>query len=185
MEESATAANANMKDVFREILIENPERFRSSLPLGLGNFLPKGPVNEVERFLSKSEREIQVQRLLEKFNLPEPPSPAEFGDMIRSIGGNTSTASTVENMNAEEIAVVWKAVRENVPVYGPRVLNLGGKFASTVLEKVSNNIEEVIASTEQVENSAGLPEQLVRTSARGISAAARTGSDALKANVEV
>jgi len=183
VEESATAANANIKDTLREILIENPERIRSSLPLGIGNFLPKGPVKEVERFLSKSEREVQVQTLLAKFTLPEAPSPAELGSMIRTMGGNSSTASTVEGMNAEEIAVLWKAVRENVPVYGPKVVNLGGKFASTVLSQVSNNIEHVIETSKNAESEAGLPEQLVRNSARGISAAARTGSEALKSNV--
>jgi len=184
VEESATAANANIKDTLREILIKNPERIRSSLPLGIGNFLPKGPVKEVERFLNKSEREVQVQTLLAKFTLPEAPSPAELGSMIRTMGGNSSTASTVEGMNAEEIAVLWKAVRENVPVYGPKVMNLGGKFASTVLSQVSNNIEHVIETSKNAESEAGLPEQLVRNSARGISAAARTGSEALKSNVE-
>uniref|UniRef100_A0A7S3PYF1 ABC1 atypical kinase-like domain-containing protein n=1 Tax=Chaetoceros debilis TaxID=122233 RepID=A0A7S3PYF1_9STRA len=183
VEESATAANANIKDTLREILIKNPERIRSSLPLGIGNFLPKGPVKEVERFLNKSEREVQVQTLLAKFTLPEAPSPAELGSMIRTMGGNSSTASTVEGMNAEEIAVLWKAVRENVPVYGPKVMNLGGKFASTVLSQVSNNIEHVIETSKNAESEAGLPEQLVRNSARGISAAARTGSEALKSNV--
>jgi len=183
VEESATAANANIKDTLREILIENPERIRSSLPLGIGNLLPKGPVKEVERFLSKSQREVQVQTLLAKFTLPEAPSPTELGSMIRTMGGNSSTASTVEGMNAEEIAVLWKAIRENVPVYGPKVVNLGGKFASTVLSQVSNNIEHVIETSKNAESEAGLPEQLVRNSARGISAAARTGSEALKSNV--
>ena len=46
VEESATALSAQVKDTLREVLLRNPERIRSSLPLGLGNFLPKECRNE-------------------------------------------------------------------------------------------------------------------------------------------
>jgi len=179
IEESATAVNANVKDALREILVENPERIRSSLPLGLGNFLPVLPgQDEVERFLAKSDREQRVQMLLEKLSLPDPPSPAELGNIVRSFGGGNSEVSAVEGMNAEEIAVLWKSVRENAPVYGPRVARLGGKFASSVLGKVSENIEHVISNSED-SASLGLPEQVIRNSAKGVSAAAKRSSEVL------
>ena len=177
IEESATAVNANVKDALREILLENPERIRSSLPFGVGNILPKGPVKEVEKFLGKSEKEIQVQNLLQKFSLPDAPSPQEFAGMIRSMGGSTSAASTVEGMAPEEIAILWKSVRENAPVYGPRLASLGGKFASSVLDKVSDNIEHVISTSE---TSADFTEQVVRSSALGVSEVAKSASQAFK-----
>ena len=177
IEESATAVNANVKDALRQLLVENPENFRSSLPFGLGNFLPKGPVDEVEKFLSKSEREMQVQALLEKFSLPETPAPSELASMIRTMGGSTTAASSVEGMSNEEVAIIWKSIRENVPIYGPRVARLGGKFASTLLEKVSDNIDHVISTNAET---TALPEQVIRNSAKGLSAAAKRSSDALK-----
>ena len=177
IEESATAINANVKDALREILLDNPERIRSSLPFGVGNILPKGPVKEVEKFLGKSEKEIQVQNLLQKFSLPDAPSPQEFAGMVRSMGGSTSTASTVEGMSPEEIAILWKSVRENAPVYGPRLASLGGKFASSVLDKVSDNIEHVISTSE---TSADFTEQVVRSSAQGVSEVAKSASQAFK-----
>jgi len=181
IEESATAVNANVKDALRQLLVNNPESFRSSLPLGLGNFLPKGPVHEVEKYLSKSEREMQVQALLQKFSLPETPAPSELATMIRTMGGSTKTASSVERMSNEDVAILWKSIRENVPIYGPRVMRLSGKFASTLLNKVSDNIDHVISTNAE---STVLPEQVVRNSAKSLSAAAKRSSDAIKSRVQ-
>lgn len=175
VEESATIVNANMKDTLREIFVENPERIRSSLPLGIGNLLPKGPVEEIEKFLHKSEREQQVQGLAKK--IPEPPSPAELSKLVRSIGGSTAEISAVEGMSTEQIAILWKSLRENIPVYGPRVARLGGKFASMLLLKVSDNIEQVNINSKDTNQ--GIPEQAIRSFSEGVSAAAKRSSDAL------
>jgi hypothetical protein len=181
VEESATALSAQVKDTLRELLVSNPERIRSSLPLGLGNFLPKGPVEQLEPFLTKSGKEEKVQVLAQKLaslaSLPSTPTASELGDAIRSFDINDPTANVVENMSAEEIAVLWKAVRENAPVYAPRFATLGGKFASSVLGKVSENIDGVISSTKDSDDFA---DQLVRNSAKGISAAAKESASALK-----
>ena len=181
VEESATAFSAQVKDTLREVLLDNPERIRSSLPLGLGNFLPKGPVEQLEPFLTKSQREEKVQILAEKLasmaSLPEPPTASQLGSMIRSFDANDSSANDVENMSPEEIATLWKAVRENVPVYAPQVASFGGKFATSVLGKVSENIDTVIATSEESDD---LADQLVRNSARSISAAAKESANALK-----
>ena len=63
VEESATAVHANVKDALREVLINNPERLRASLPFGF--LIPKFPGEQVAMFLQKSHREEQVQTLLE------------------------------------------------------------------------------------------------------------------------
>ena len=194
MEESATALSAQVKDTLREVLLKNPERIRSSLPFGLGRVLPVGPVDQLETFLAKSQREEKVlvlaQKLSSMASLPSPPTAAELGDLIRSLNNNNNnsdhndndkTANMVENMNPEEIAILWKAIRENIPTYAPQVATLGGKFASTVLGKVSTNIDTVIASTKESDD---LGDQLVRNSARSISAAAKESANALKPLIE-
>lgn len=190
VEESATALNAQIKDSLREVLLTNPERIRNSLPLGLGNLLPKGPVEQVGSFLRKSHKEEKVQELVEKLGsfAPElpmlsndnnngPPSPIELANAIRAISSdNESSASLIEGMSAEETTLLLDALRENVPKYGSRAVDLGGKVASTVLGKISDDIETVLTSTEE---SSDVAEQLVRNSAKGISAAAKGSSDFL------
>jgi hypothetical protein len=176
VEESATAVHANVKDALREILVNNPERLRATLPFGF--LIPKFPGEQVGLFLQKSQREEQVQTLLQKFPLPTPPSPQELGNVIRSIDTNDPLASLVDGMSAEEVAVIWKALRENAPVYAPRVAKLGGKLASSVLGKVSEDIDSVINATE---GSSSFPEAIVRNSAKGISAAAKV---AVKASAD-
>lgn len=179
IEESATAISAQVKDALREALISNPERIRSSLPLGLGNFLPKPPAKQLEPFLNKSSKEHNVQALAEKFSsfasLPGPPSASELGAAIRSFNGDDQSAAAVENMSAEEVAVIWKAVRENAPIYGPKFAQLGGKFARTVLGKVSENIDGVVDSGE----ADGFSDEIIRSYAKGISSAAKQSANAL------
>jgi len=70
VEESATIVNANMKDTLREIFVENPERIRSSLPLGIGNLLPKGPVEEIENFFINLKESSKCKALRRKFPSP-------------------------------------------------------------------------------------------------------------------
>jgi hypothetical protein len=73
VEESATALSAQVKDTLRELLVSNPERIRSSLALGLGNFLPKGPVEQLEPFLiwdgQKNCAENEGIRLMSRLKL--------------------------------------------------------------------------------------------------------------------
>jgi len=177
VEETATAMNANAKDALREILLDNPERLRNSIPFGLGNFIPKGPVNEVEKFLNKSEREVQVQTLVQSLPIPKAPSPTELGDLIRSLGGSSSDVSAVSSMSPEEVDILWTSLRENIPMYGPRVAQLGGKLTSSVLAKISENIEDVISTTNESDD---LSERVVRRVGAGISVAAKRGSEALQ-----
>ena len=180
LEESATALSAQMKDTLREVLVTNPEKIRSSIPFGLGRILPVGPVNELETFLVKSSKEEKVQVLVHKFSslatLPNPPTASQLGDLLRS-SNDPSAANVAENMDAEEIASLWKAIRENVPIYAPQVGTIGGKFATKVLGKMSENIDGVIASTKESDD---FGDQFVRSSARSISAAAKESANVLK-----
>ena len=68
VEESATTLNAQMKDVLREVLVSNPERLRNIIPLGLGRFLPTGPLDRIEPFLIKSDKEKKVKALAQKLS---------------------------------------------------------------------------------------------------------------------
>lgn len=173
VEESATALHANMKDTLQDILINHPERLRATMPFGF--LIPKFPVEQVSLFLQKSQREEQVQTLLQKFPVLKPPSPEELGRVIRSIDTNNPLASLVDGMSAEEVALIWKEIRENAPVYAPRVAKLGGKFASSIFEKVSEDIDSVINNTNE---SFSLSDTIIRTSAKGISAAAKAAAKA-------
>jgi len=189
VEESATAFSAQMKDTFREVLINNPERIRNNVPFGLGRFLPVGPIAQIEPFLTKSKKEEKILTLAQKLTSMintdsiNPPSAAQLGELIRSLDPNNKskeanqTANVIENMSAEEIATLWKAIRENAPIYGPQVATLSGKFASSLLGKVSENIDTVIAKTSETED---LGDLLVRNSAKSISAAAKESVNALK-----
>jgi len=164
IEEGATAVQANVKDALREILVKNPERIRASLPFGF--LMPKLPSENLAIFLEKSQREEQVQTLLQKFPLPSPPSPEELGNVIRSIDTTDPLATLIDGMSPEEVAVIWKAIRENVPIYAPRAVKLGGKLASSVFEKVSEDIDNVIGTAEELD-------EFMMNSAKGVSAAAK------------
>ncbi len=177
LKESATAVHANMKDMMREILIENPERLRSTLPFGF--LLPKFPAEQVAIFLQKSQREEQIQTLLRKFPAIKPPTPSELGNAIRSMDTNDPLATLIDGMSVEEVASIWKALRENAPTYAPQVVRLGNKFASSVFEKVSDDIDSVIEATEETSSSSSsLPDAIIRNSAKGVSAVARAAARA-------
>lgn len=180
IEESAIAVNANVKDTLRRLLVDNPKQIRSSLPLGLGNFLPEGPVNEVERFLKKTERERQLQLLVDKLSSNMIP-PNEVGDILRSFGGQNSDsiAKSIESLSVEDFALFSKAFRENASIYGPRAAKLGSKFVSTVFDKASHDIDDALNSVDTAQG-IGFGEQLVRASARSVSEVAKRSSVALK-----
>lgn len=180
IEESAIAVNANVKDTLRLLLVDNPKQIRSSLPLGLGSFLPEGPVNEVERFLKKTEREHQLQLLVDKLSSNIIP-PKEVGDILRSFGGQNSDsiAKSIESLSVEDFALFSKAFRENASIYGPRAAKLGSKFVSTVFDKASHDIDDALNSVDTAQG-IGFGEQLVRASARSVSEVAKRSSVALK-----
>ena len=169
--ESATAASAQLKDAIRDVLIDGPERLRSSLPFGA--ILPKPPSAALEPFLKKSEEEVKAQQLLEQLLSLAPPLPS-------TENSNGDVQRLIENADLEQLAWISKELRENIPKYGPMVGGLGNKFTFTVLERISDSIE--IALKEKQGD--GIDERIIRASAQGVANVAKQGGSALKASRE-
>jgi len=169
--ESATAASAQLKDAFRDVLIDGPERLRSSLPFGA--ILPKPPSAALEPFLRKSDEEVKAQQLLEQLLSLAPSLPS-------TETSNGDIQKLIENADLEQLAWVSKQLRENIPKYGPMVGGLGNKFTFTVLQRISDSIE--LALKEKQGDS--IDERIIRASAQGVANAARQGGSALKASRE-
>lgn len=157
IDESALAASAQFKDTIRETLVDGPQRFRDSLPLGIGSFLPPLPFEQrVAPFVVKSEKEIQAQALAEKLSTVlmsrngETSSSALVpqGNAAMDGGFPTTTSAVVQSLRElepEQAALVLKELRENVPKYGPLLGQLGTKFAATLLSTASSNVETTLA----------------------------------------
>merc|ERR1712127_627486 len=147
-------------------------------PFGAGNFLPKPPSDALEPFLKKSNDEVKAQQLLEQLSSLSPDLPTDVGDLIL----NTNTKENangvnLENVDLEQLAWVSKALRENLPKYGPQVGGLGAKFTSSVLSKISDSIEQAL---DESKDSNTIDDQIIRASARGVANAANQGAYVLK-----
>jgi len=180
VQESATAASAQLKDAARDVLINGPERLRASLPFGAGNFLPKPPSDALEPFLKKSNDEVKAQQLLEQLSSLSPDLPTDVGDLILNTNTNgkeNANGVNLENVDLEQLAWVSKALRENLPKYGPQVGGLGAKFTSSVLSKISDSIEQAL---DESKDSNTIDDQIIRASARGVANAANQGAYVLK-----
>lgn len=178
--ESATAASAQLKDAIREALIDRPQRIRDSLPFGAGNLLPKPPVEVLEPFLRKSNEEAKAQQLVEQLISLAPPVPSDLNSLVSNNNSNGANGSnlqaTLQNVDLEQLAWISKELRENVPKYAPLVGGLGNKFTSSVLEKVSESIDQALKEKQ----GDSMDERIVRFSAEGVRNAAKQGASALK-----
>lgn len=124
VDEGVSALNAQIKDVLRLALLENPARIRSNLPLNLGNLLPFPLEREFTPFLSKTDDERRAQNLINQMMELvdiQGKSARESSQTIPSL------SSRGVELDAEQIAILSKAVRENFPKYAPLVAGLGGK----------------------------------------------------------
>jgi hypothetical protein len=124
VDEGVSALNAQIKDVLRMALLENPTRIRSNLPLNLGNLLPFPLEREFTPFLNKTDDEIRAQQLINQM--------MELVDIQgKSTRESSQTMPSLSRrgveLDAEQIAILSKAVRENFPKYAPLVAGLGGK----------------------------------------------------------
>jgi hypothetical protein len=198
VQESALAASARVKDSLRETLVDGPEKFRQSLPLGMGSFLPPLPLEAaIKPFIRKTPAELKAQELAEKLAslIPQQPeAPATISSMMRSsrMNGNSeqildpASAPTlvfldnVRELEPEQAALLLKEIRENVPRYAPMLRRLGGKFVSTLLQTASQNIDTTLVELERVGNMPNGP--MFRTTAKGLSAAAQQGAQAFLEN---
>lgn len=162
VEEGALVASAQFKDGLREF-VEGPKRLRKTLPLG--NLLPKLPFEDhLEPFVEKTPKEIKAQQLAEKLTAMMSPS-----------AGMKSFVKKLRNMEPEQAALVIKELRENLPKYAPKIGKLGGKFASTLLNTASQNIETTLDQLEHADFG-------VVATAKGLSDVAKNGATVISAS---
>jgi hypothetical protein len=180
VEEGALAASARLKDRVRDALVDGPQRFRESLPFGVGSFLPPLPFEQIiAPFVEKTEKEIRAQQLAEKIaslvpqSLDRPPSAIAAADDTSAI---TTVMSSLRELEPEQAALVLKELRENLPRYAPLMGQLGGKFVSTLLKTASKNIETTLIELELAGEN---PDEPFRTSMKGLSTAAQRGANLL------
>lgn len=131
IDESALATSANVKDVLRNSLVDGPKRFRESLPL-VGSILPPSPFETgIAPFLKKTKQEEKAQELIEKISASIPrPSPPTFHGLTTIDGVPFATESRSQDgasIDPEQVAMVAKEIRENLPKYAPLIGQLGGK----------------------------------------------------------
>jgi len=181
--EGTAAASAQIKDTLRDILLDGPNRIRSSLPFG--NLLPKPPEEEVSPFLKKTEEEERAQLLLGKIgslapSLPTPSLPNGLplvGEQngVDEMNNDSGPFVNLDDLDPEQLALLSKELRENVPKYAPLVWQLGGKFSSTLLQRTSEDIEMTLSEGSEDTNF----DRIVRVAAKGFSNVASQGANAL------
>jgi hypothetical protein len=185
IEESALAISAQFKDQVRVTFVDGPKFFRDSLPFGVGSFLPPLPFEEqVEPFIRKTKEEMKAQVLAEKLlTLVPRQGSAPKGNLppiasTASINGESTSAlvQTLRSLEPEQVALVIKELRENLPKYSPLITQLGGKFLSTLLRTASSNIETTLTELESVGRH---PDGVTRTTVRSLSSIAQRGASAL------
>jgi hypothetical protein len=179
VEESALAASARFKDAVRRTLVDGPQQFRDSLPLGVGSMLPPLPLEgALTPFLRKTPQEAKAQELAEKFS-----SLVSAASPIMSKQGTGSDTAAIEQvmenlrgLDAEQAALVLKELRENLPKYAPLMQQLGGRFAKTLLATASLNIDTAL---DELDRTGKKPSALFKQTAKGLSTVAQRGADAL------
>ena len=185
VEESALAASAQFKDSLRDTLVDGPQRFRDSLPLGVGSFLPPLPFEEqVAPFVQKSEQEKKAQALADKISKlvlsQQNPSNGIEGRMspVNGVDTDPTTAfvQKLRELDPEQAALTLKEIRENLPRYAPLVGQLGRKGVSTLLKTANMNIERTLGELEQ---SGEDPDPAFRATVKGLSSVAERGAKAL------
>ena len=185
VEESALAASAQFKDSLRNTLVEGPKRFRDSLPLGVGSFLPPLPFEEqVAPFVQKSEQEMKAQALAAKVSklvLAQQNANNGMAETPSSVNGvddkdaTTAFVQKLRELDPEQAALTLKEIRENLPRYAPLVGQLGRKGVSTLLKTANMNIERTLS---ELERSGKNPDPAFRATVKGLSSAAERGAKA-------
>mmetsp|Transcript_38380 Transcript_38380/g.79797 ORF Transcript_38380/g.79797 Transcript_38380/m.79797 type:complete len:366 (-) Transcript_38380:990-2087(-) len=175
VEESVLAASARFKDDMKKAVVDGPERLRDSMPFGVGKMLPPLPFEnrikkQLEPFIRKTASEENAQELAERMVklLPQGVAPTnQAGGLV---------VSTLREMEPEQAALLLRELRENVPKYAPLVGQLGSKFASTLLNTASSNIETTLHELEQAGQRT---DGMLRVTAKGLSDVAQRGAHVL------
>ena len=184
VEESVRATSAQVKDNLRSVFVDGPQRFRDSLPLGVGSFLPPLPFeSQLSPFLGKTEDEVKAQQLAEKL------LALVSQQQLERIRGGTNTASPVngetdgnlppglksllENWDPEQLALLSRELRESAPTYVPLAGVVGAKFAEGLLQTAATNIDAGLAKQE---TDSQRSDAVTTATARGLSTAAKRGA---------
>jgi len=153
VDESAAAVSAQMKDLLKDALIDTPNRIRNALPLNLGSFLPPPPTKDIEPFLMKSQEEENAQVLLDKIASA---TGISISSILPDISGEEGQSdnerqpqNSFEDIDPEQLAIISRELRENLPKYGPLLGKLGNKFIVSILERTGDDINRTL---EDVEN---------------------------------
>jgi hypothetical protein len=177
LSESTLATSASVKDVLKNLIVDGPTMFKESLPFNIGSLLPNPPFsNEIKPFLEKTKEEVKAQELIVKL------SSIVDGQKNSSPEPNDSSqlSKFLNNFSPEEIALIVRELRTNLPKYGPLLANLGNKYTKALLELASVNIENVLGDQSTSIYGDDLRTQIVRTAARNLANAANQGAEALK-----
>lgn len=178
VEESVLAASARFKDGLRSA-VRGPEKFRNSLPMGLGSLLPPLPFEnhvrkQVEPFIEKTTSEEKAQELASKLgDLVSSKSPANRREAETAL---TKFVAEMREMDPEQAAFVMKELRQSVPKYVPQADILGKKFFSTLLQTASTNIDNTLDKTRA--------RGVISVTAKGLSNAAQQGVKALSGRLQ-
>ena len=190
VEEGVRATSAQVKDNLRNALVDAPQKFRDSLPLGVGSFLPPLPFeDQLSPFLGKTKDEINAQQLTQKLLSLVTQQQLET---IR--GGNNVTPAKGENddslppglnalladFDAEQLALLSRELRESAPKYVPLAGVLGAKFAEGLLQTAATNIDAGLA---KMESSSDRSDAVTTAMARGLSTVAKRGAGVISDRV--
>jgi hypothetical protein len=176
--ESSLATSASIKDALRNAIIDGPTSFKESLPLNLGAFLPSPPfVNEIRPFLEKTTEEMKAQELLSRLStMIDRPSPGSTATSDQS----AQISSFINGLVPEEVALIARELRTNLPKYGPLLGRIGSRYTKALLELTSSNIDSVLGDQSSSLHGDGFNQQVVRAAARNLKNAANQGAEALK-----
>ena len=122
----------------------------------------------IDAFLQKSPSEEKAQQLLNKLLA----ASAQNGASTTS---TTTPQQLVSSLEAEQVAMIVKELREGIPKYGPKLGQLGNQFAIRLLEQASTNIETTLEKQNEAQDN-----PLVRTAAMGLVNVANTGANVIR-----
>eukprot|EP00977_Amphora_coffeiformis_P002907 scaffold561_cov162-Amphora_coffeaeformis.AAC.8 len=171
--ESVLAASARAKDTLRSI-VTGPEKFRESLPMGMGALLPPLPFENhvrkhVEPFVELTAEERKALELAssigEVIAFKSHASRREREALV------TKFIRDLRNMDPEQAALVVRELRENLPKYAPQAGMLGQKFFATLLRTVSDSIEATLEKAS--------PGGMIGATAKGLATVAQQGVKAM------
>lgn len=143
--ETAAIVTASAKDLLRDLLIDRPLEVRKQLPFG--DRLPQPMFKErfIKPFLTKTEDEAKAQDLVQRL------APRQQTNE-RTVPYDGDINKFLEDVEPEQVALILKELRQNLPRYSPLVSKLSGKFASAVYEKSRNEFEKTLADIQQQSN---------------------------------